>query len=377
MLASTSLARQCRALAAVTSPASAVPRDDEPAETEEPVAAADDAAVMHHFVVGTADIKSDNEIIALEMDPERRSIQISPNPIAHAREIWTLSAKGTAIVAAWGTPSGRGLSLSDQGLVVQEDVEGGQGARVAVWDGMGTRVAVVHDDGAASMFGVTESALARDVYFERAGSRDVGLDVAWDPHNAQVFMTAQGSHARFYDARAPSKAVLEFAAVNGGKVRSVDVNPNRSHACLAAGDDGALRFYDMKKLGDGPVQELFGGHTHWITRARYNPFHDQLVITASTDGVVCLWRAASVSSAPLVDFDMEDEEDGHVREQKDSNQDMLVKSFAEHHESVYGLAWSAVEAWTFASLSFDGKVIVNNVPSVEKYKVGTFLRWWR
>ena len=30
---------------------------------------------------------------------------------------------------------------------------------------------------------------------------------------------------------------------------------------------------------------------------------------------------------------------------------------------------SAVEAWTFASLAYDGKFICRNVPSAEKYKI--------
>lgn len=41
----------------------------------------------------------------------------------------------------------------------------------------------------------------------------------------------------------------------------------------------------------------------------------------------------------------------------------------DHDDSVYGLAWSAADPWLFASLSYDGRVLVNRVPKSVKYKV--------
>ena len=50
--------------------------------------------------------------------------------------------------------------------------------------------------------------------------------------------------------------------------------------------------------------------------------------------------------------------------------DTLITRFDEaHEESVYSVAWSVAEAWTFASLSCDGRMVVNTVPSTEKYKI--------
>ena len=34
-----------------------------------------------------------------------------------------------------------------------------------------------------------------------------------------------------------------------------------------------------------------------------------------------------------------------------------------------GVAWSAADPWTFASLSYDGRIAVNHVPSAVKYKI--------
>ena len=102
------------------------------------------------------------------------------------------------------------------------------------------------------------------------------------------------------------------------------------------------------------------GHSHRVWNVRFNPFHDQLVLSASTDAHVKLWRAASISSAPLVDLDDDD-----------SEQDVLdkeIKTF-EFEDSVYSVAWSACDAWVFGSVSYDGRVTCHHVPSAEKYKI--------
>jgi hypothetical protein len=41
----------------------------------------------------------------------------------------------------------------------------------------------------------------------------------------------------------------------------------------------------------------------------------------------------------------------------------------DHDDSVYGLAWSAADPWLFASLSHDGRLLLNRVPKSVKYKV--------
>jgi len=46
-----------------------------------------------------------------------------------------------------------------------------------------------------------------------------------------------------------------------------------------------------------------------------------------------------------------------------------VRPYTDHEQSVFGAVWSAADAWIFASLSLDGKVVVNHVPPSEKYKI--------
>ena len=50
-------------------------------------------------------------------------------------------------------------------------------------------------------------------------------------------------------------------------------------------------------------------------------------------------------------------------------EDGVLAKYEEHEDSVYAIEWSSADAWTFASLSFDGRLIVNRVPQAEKYKI--------
>ena len=114
-----------------------------------------------------------------------------------------------------------------------------------------------------------------------------------------------------------------------------------------------------------------------------------------SDRVVNLWRVSSISSAPLLDLDIADElPDGDDKDGLSSSAgnrsssaattngagghgagaapdapDVKVRDYDLHDDAVVAVAWSTCDAWVFASLSFDGRVLLNHVPSPEKYKI--------
>ncbi len=51
--------------------------------------------------------------------------------------------------------------------------------------------------------------------------------------------------------------------------------------------------------------------------------------------------------------------------------DEVIARYEEHEDSVYRCVWSVADAWVFASLSFDGRVVINHVPSQEKFSILT------
>ena len=236
---------------------------------------------------------------------------------------------------------------------------------------------------------------------------------ACDPHSDSASASAFGSNLHIIDWRSHEISMkLLNCHTPGSTIRDLDYNPNKPMSLISCGDDRKVKFWDLRKPSV-PVQTL-EGHSHWIWNCKYNPFHDQLVLSGGSDHVVNLWRIASVSSAPwlaCVDGGEDSTDEGgssspgggggrnrsgsgvnssssnnyHNNNNNNNNHnnnsssssdskstdppDVKVRSFDQHVESVYGLAWSAADAWIFASMSGDGRVFVNHVPSTEKYKI--------
>ena len=207
--------------------------------------------------------------------------------------------------------------------------------------------------------------------------------MAWDPHSPDATAVATGSHVQLVDWRADTSVlagtVQRFHCHRYG-VMDLDYNPNKPHVLTTAGQEGLIKFWDLRNAKQ-PLLSVRGGHRHWATQVSYNPFHDQLVLSAGTDSVVNLWRISTISSAPLLTFDDDDDhllvEDHHHHHQTtvgggtlgESSGPNVRVSRLEHMDSVYATAWGAADAWIYASAGYDGRVVLNHVPSKEKYKI--------
>ena len=53
-------------------------------------------------------------------------------------------------------------------------------------------------------------------------------------------------------------------------------------------------------------------HTHRVWSVQFNLFHDQLLLTASSDSQVMLTRMASIASEPLRHIEEEEEEEENL-----------------------------------------------------------------
>jgi len=218
---------------------------------------------------------------------------------------------------------------------------------------------------------------------------------AWCPHAAEELCVATETDALFFDCRDGGKVSLRVPQPHDGATLDVDYNPNKLSALATAGDDGTVRFWDLRR-NDQPLAKVLRTSAAWCTAVKYNRFHDQLLASATADNLVQLWRVSSISSAPLLDSFPGDDDDGDLRPKTSENSnpddddddlrpgasdnnpdakaeptaaDVQVRTFDLHDDAVYGLAWSAADAWIFASLSFDGRLVLNHVPSPEKYKI--------
>ena len=56
-------------------------------------------------------------------------------------------------------------------------------------------------------------------------------------------------------------------------------------------------------------------------------------------------------------------------EEETMNEDRLLCVFDEHEESVYVTEWASNDPWLLASLSYDGRLILNRVPKNDKFQI--------
>ncbi|ONM04191.1 WD repeat-containing protein DWA2 [Zea mays] len=95
--------------------------------------------------------------------------------------------------------------------------------------------------------------------------------------------------------------------------------------------------------------------SHYFYRTwavRHNPAYDELLLSAGTDSTVNLWLA-KVSS--------DDPESDSPSALSNRQEVPLLNSYTDYEDSIYGIAWSSHDPSLFASLSYDGRVVLESV----------------
>lgn len=183
----------------------------------------------------------------------------------------------------------------------------------------------------------------------------------WNPHSdCTQLLTGVDNSIKTWDLRTKDfNWTLDNA--HSQVVRGMDHNPNQMYHFATCGDDCCAKFWDARKLEKPLITRQ--DHSHWVWSVRFNPHYDQLVLTSSSDSQVVLTRLASIASEPV----KVGEEDDTVVYQP--QKDMVIQKYDEHEDSVYSVEWSSADRWTFASLSYDGRMVINHVPSSEKFSI--------
>ncbi|XP_076818994.1 EARP and GARP complex-interacting protein 1-like [Clavelina lepadiformis] len=188
----------------------------------------------------------------------------------------------------------------------------------------------------------------------------------WNPHHgAKQFAVATNQHIIGWDVRGDAEA-FRIENAHGQLVRDLDFNPNKQYYLVSCGDDCLVKFWDVREP-TAPVSVISDEHSHWVWSARFNPFHDQLVLSCGSDSRVVLFNKASLSSEPFGHLMDEDEDD--LGSEKEPPKDGLIEIYEEHEDSVYAVEWSSADPWSFASLSYDGRVVINKVPKKVKFDI--------
>lgn len=201
---------------------------------------------------------------------------------------------------------------------------------------------------------------------------------SFHPDEAHVLAIAGfGPDVHVYDARAGLRAPVQTVrGAHALQVRGVDYDPGAAGTSLATcGDDGSIKTWDTraptKPTGDSAANDGHDdGHAHWAWCVAHNPeYPDRLLASCGGDGVVRLWRTDGgvPGGGAASGFDGGFDGAGLVG----SSRLRAAASFrGSHADTVYQTAWGrGDDAWTLASVSYDGRVVLDQVPRAEKYRI--------
>ncbi|KAG0713803.1 EARP-interacting [Chionoecetes opilio] len=186
--------------------------------------------------------------------------------------------------------------------------------------------------------------------------------VVWAPEKDSHLVTLVDNHVYHWDVEAAGRSarVIGKVTVEGRGTVSLGSGrwyPHQHGSQVAATHGSSVRAWDMRTM-----------KPTWVWSVRYNASYDQLVLTCSSDQRIILSNLPSIASQPF--GTMVDQEDTS-KEEKDKvegTEEGVIQIYDDHEDSVYAVEWSAADFWTFASLSYDGRLVINKVPRSVKYK---------
>eukprot|EP00040_Diaphanoeca_grandis_P027550 m.157015 g.157015 ORF g.157015 m.157015 type:complete len:315 (-) comp31036_c3_seq1:67-1011(-) len=290
-----------------------------------PVAPDDDERV--EFLIGTQSLRNTNQLHQLTYDEEADSLDVTVYNHA-VGEVWHISTPATEreLVATchanaaekthgatvWKIPE-QDETESDQPLdltpLFQIKSDGSKRSQNIVWQPTDVSQLVNLCDESIELWDVnvgTETAKMT----KSATETSIGnfTNCRWNPHhNCAYIATASGKSLRGWDLRTMEQTFCIQRAHGDSIVRSLDFNANKQYNMLSCGNDGKIKFWDVRNDSQSLLE--FSLHTHWVWCARYNQYHDQLVVSSGSDNQVALSNAGSLSSILYADLDNDDDDD--------------------------------------------------------------------
>ncbi|WOL05302.1 WD repeat-containing protein DWA2 [Canna indica] len=321
------------------------------------------------FLAGTLSLKEENEVHMIRLSPSGSEL-VCEGLFYHPNEIWDLkscpfdprifstvfTSGETYGASIWKIPELYGQSNAPQLEQLVSLDEHSFKIKCVLWWPCGKHDRLISiDEGNLFLWSIdTSNKVAKVISQESVGMLHNLSGGAWDPHDRNAVAGICDSSLQFWDLRTMTKTT----SIEQANVRDLDYNPKKQHLLVTAEDVSGIRLWDLRRP-KFPVKEL-PGHAHWTWIVRHNPKYDELILSAGTDSTVNLWLANRPGNDDLVPESMFD-----VPTQ---SKDSLLNSYTDYEDSVYGLAWSARDPLVFASLSYDGRVIVESVKSYIRRK---------
>ncbi|XP_072996790.1 WD repeat-containing protein DWA2-like [Typha latifolia] len=319
------------------------------------------------FLAGTLSLKEENEVHLIRLSESGFEL-VCEGLFYHPNEIWDLkscpydprifstvfTSGETYGASIWKIPELYGQSNAPQLEQLVSLDEHTFKIKSILWWPMGKHDKLISiDEGNLFLWSIDSSSkIAKVISQESVGMLHNLSGGAWDPHDRNAVAAICDSSLQCWDLRTMKKAnTIEHA-----HVRDVDYNPKKQHILATAEDESGIRLWDLR-MSKFPLKEL-PGHVHWTWAVRHNPEYDELILSGGTDSTVNLWSVtiSGDNSTPESPVDS-------PRRQADP----LLNSYTDYEDSIYGISWSSREPLIFASLSYDGRVVVESVrPYLQK-----------
>ncbi|KAG4147962.1 hypothetical protein ERO13_D05G256300v2 [Gossypium hirsutum] len=314
------------------------------------------------FITGTLSLREENEVHLIRLSSGGTEL-ICEGLFSHPNEIWDLAScpfdqrifstvfsTGESYGAAiWQIPELYGQLNSPQlERIASLDAHVAKINCVLWWPSGGHDKLLSIDDENIFLWTLDCSKKAAQVQSkESSGMLHYLSGGAWDPHDMNAVATTCESSVQFWDLRTMKKT----NAIERAHIRNANYDMKKSHILVTAEDESGIHIWDLRKP-KSPAKEL-PGHTHWTWAVTCNPEYDGLILSAGTDSTVNLWQAPTSAEDKATSES--------ITEPLNQQADPLLNSYSDYEDSVYGLAWSSREPWIFASLSYDGRVVVESV----------------
>ncbi|XP_078173483.1 WD repeat-containing protein DWA2-like [Carex rostrata] len=313
------------------------------------------------FLAGTLSLKEENEVHLIRLLPSGNEI-VCEGLFYHQNEIWDLkscpydyrilstvyTSGETYGASIWKIPELSTQSNSPQLEQLVSLDEHTAKIKSVLWWPMGKHDKLVTiDERNIFVWNIDSSnKIAKVISQESVGMLHNFSGGAWDPHDRNAVAAICDSSLQCWDLR----TMKNTNAIGHAHIRDVDYNPKKQHIVATAEDEFGIRLWDLR-MSKIPLKEL-PGHSHWTWAVRHNPEYEGLILSAGTDSTVNLWQVGTGSE----DSTLDSPQSRRIRQI-----DPLLNSYTDYEDSIYGIAWSSQDPSVFASLSYDGRVVVESI----------------
>eukprot|EP00658_Telonema_sp_P-2_P039102 TRINITY_DN2796_c0_g1_i4.p1 TRINITY_DN2796_c0_g1~~TRINITY_DN2796_c0_g1_i4.p1 ORF type:complete len:295 (+),score=52.84 TRINITY_DN2796_c0_g1_i4:247-1131(+) len=262
------------------------------------------------FLVGTTTLREENEIHVVEYSEASNDLTCLA-VLSHPNELWsitpcpadpslmftTYSQAGKSNASLWRVPIDAIEERATHKLEMEECLRIKTPSNT-VWSVLWDPNICEGHEGPMSVISVESHHLRQWTIGEDGSSAAAAAIVemdpdsepftaaSWDPHWDHLVATGHGRNVSIWDLRSSNQTVAySIPNAHRQRLRSMDHNPDRLYTLATAGQDGCIKFWDVRQPA-APLASM-SNHSHWVTNVKYNRFYDQLVVSAGTDGVVC------------------------------------------------------------------------------------------